>query len=234
MNVALVDDEDVCNNNLKELLMQYGNCNFDIKVFNNGNDLLSEDIKKYDLIFLDIEMPSINGLELAIKLWEINKNVLIFYVSSYISFVTDAINKNAFTFISKPIIKEKLYMEIDRAIKLHNLRTKKINLAWNGEDKYIDIKDILYIESFNKICVVHTADLQSYKTSKKLSYYSNELKKYNFSQPSKSFLLNLTYVKQRTKNIVKIANCNYEIPISRKYKEDFLNLLNIFLNQVLL
>lgn len=230
IKIAICDDEQICRDELKTLILEY-NSEFNLDTFQSAEELLkSDNIRNIDILFVDIEMPQINGLELSKKIVEINNNIIIFYVTSYISLVTKALNNFAFTFIPKPINKEDLFAELDRALvkykKLHHI----LKFATEGEEVYININDIVYIESMNKDCLIHMRNKETIKVNYRLKNMVKDLKGYDFVQAHQSFCVNMNFVKTVSKNKVILVDCKEDITISRKHKEAFWKTLNNYMN----
>lgn len=229
MKIAIVDDEKICRDKLIELLSNYKESEkFTIDVFNCGKEFLRED-KIYDIIFLDIEMPEIDGISLANKIITKNDETLIFYITSYASLVTKAINNYAFTFIPKPINQEDLFLELERALKkIEN--TKKILLINTKEAQICKlISEIKYIESLGKKCLIHMNDENVISVNERLVNFVDKLNEYNFIQCHKSYFINLKFITELKVNQIILNGSNDCIPIGRKYETNLKEKFNLFL-----
>lgn len=112
MKIAVCDDEEIFSMKLKKYLEQYYNSiDLIIDVFKSGEDFIRK-IKsltdRYDIVFLDIEMSPIDGIETAKKLRENNKDVIIIFLTSHGEFATDGYEVDAFRFLIKPVQEVKL------------------------------------------------------------------------------------------------------------------------------
>ena len=236
LRVAIVDDETKCINDVENLLKEYSKAKFIIEKFNSPKEFLTNNIKKYHLIFLDIEMPEVNGIELAKKIRLKNNQALLYYVSNYFSYVTKAMHNTAFTFITKPIDREDFFMEIDRGVKKINDTYSRLKIEWEKAEFYIPIDNIVYIESYNKHCNIIMADGSEYKTAKRLFYLADILKRYNFAQPHKSYLVNLKYVSGTKKSEINFIEGvpQINISITRNFKDSFSEKMNRYYSEMTL
>lgn len=119
IRTILIDDERPALNNLERLLKDYDQ----IEIVGAYTDVTKvfEKIKKekVHLIFLDIEMPKMKGIEAAEKILEIDSNVQIVFVTAYNDYAVDAFEVEAVDYVMKPIIKRRLDKTIERVIKRH-------------------------------------------------------------------------------------------------------------------
>ena len=119
MVIAICDDEPLFRENLKNILIEYKRerrLHIDIVEFNNGNDLLDYQ-SHLDVIFLDYQMPGINGLDVARKLRHQHNMCAIIFVTIYTDFIIDSFEVSPFRFLIKPIYKNKLFSTIDAYVK---------------------------------------------------------------------------------------------------------------------
>lgn len=127
LRTLLVDDERPALNNLERLLKGYDY----IEIVGAYTDITKvfEEVKKESihLIFLDIEMPKMKGIEAAQRILEIDNNVEIVFVTAYNDYAVDAFEVNALDYVMKPILKRRLDKTLERVLKRHNdpLQAKK-------------------------------------------------------------------------------------------------------------
>ena len=229
LKVAICDD--VCEyiKKLESYIEQYGkeNC---IQVKTNsyvgGEHLLLTYIpKKYDIIFLDISMPTMDGFETAKRIREMDKDVVIVFCTSYYT-ITNAqrgFEVEAKDFLKKPVYYKKIESVLNKVYskKLTNAREKFILKNQDGLFS-IQISDIIYLEAKNKAVVIHTSqgNLVSYQ---KIYEFEEKLGGDLFYRCHNSYLVNLEYVErmQDTKLVLR-DNCKTMLPVSKYRKEQFL------------
>ena len=113
LNAIIVDDEPLVLSLLKSMLLENG-VNIIAEYIKSEVALQEIPIKKPDIVFLDIEMPGMNGIELAIKLLEIDQNISIVFVTAYDKYAIDAFKLNAVHYILKPPAEEEIKEAISR------------------------------------------------------------------------------------------------------------------------
>lgn len=199
--------------------------------FGNGQEVLNycenPENNKIDLLFIDIEMPKMNGLELKEK---IIKNYLVYriaFITNHKESVYNSFSLKTIGFINKPVS----YEEIGKMIFIVLDEIKEniiINcIGYNREIIKIPIENILYFEADGSYTKIYTYDQnknsEDYKLiSKKLGQIEKELKEYGFIRVHKSYLVNLLNITEVSETIM-IRNIEYFIPIGRKYKEKVKN-----------
>lgn len=120
IKIAFLDDD---NNQLevyKEFLKEYQlvhNIDFNINFFNNGYDLLEADISNYSAIFLDIDMPLINGMEVAEKIRLKDENVDLIFITMLANYAIKGYKVKALDYILKPVSKFEFNLILDKIIK---------------------------------------------------------------------------------------------------------------------
>lgn len=108
IEIAICDDEIIITSKIENTLVQLSEemgIKVEIDVFYDGKTLVNyiKSGKKYDLIYMDIEMTEQNGISAANEIREIDKKVFLIYITSYESFAKDVFEVNAYRFITKPI-----------------------------------------------------------------------------------------------------------------------------------
>lgn len=191
MIVAICDDDKIFRKELKEFLINYKTehrLHIDILEFDSGYSLL--DCKEsYDIVFLDYQMPNINGMETA-HILRSRKNICsIIFITSFPEFMIEAFEVNTYRFLIKPLDTAKLSKSIDCFIKDKKMHSPII-INENGEQKIINSEDIIYIEGSGKYCIIRTIDT-TVRSSKTLSGVLKLLPQHCFYRTHKSYALNL-------------------------------------------
>lgn len=132
MTIAICDDEKFFRETIINYLLTFQIEANDISVFEfeNGENLISayKKGKKFDIVFLDIEMDGITGIEVGKQIREFEKNVIFIFTTSHTEYISDAFRLNAFQFLVKPINQEDFNNEMKRAINTINQNKKNILL----------------------------------------------------------------------------------------------------------
>lgn len=111
LNIAICDDDLNIVNKIKNLLEAYGKVKFTINIYNSGEELLKIQMK-FDVIFLDIDMSGIDGIETAREIRNYDKNVKIIYVTNFTDYTNLAFSVHAFGYLNKPVNKEEIYKQL--------------------------------------------------------------------------------------------------------------------------
>ncbi len=161
MIIAVCDDEKIYRDKTVALIKAtLGSCGkINISLFLSGESLLDacKDVK-FDLIFLDIEMQGINGLETAREIRKTNSGVMIVFLTGYSEFAVDGYEVGAFRYILKNqpdfIYKKQMASIADE----YNSRHRTFEIMAKSYTTVVKLADIIYFEVLNKTVIVHTID----------------------------------------------------------------------------
>lgn len=221
IKIAICDDNKEDMALLSDALVEYDPL-FEITNFTNGKTLVEEILDNHfvaDLLFLDIYMPEMDGILTAKKIRDKMKDVKIIFHSSSKDHYSQAYEVFAFNYIEKPFHKERLYAVLDRAIEeLRKERSYKISIQYKGAVQTVDYRDILYIESNNKMLLFHLTDGKVPQCYGKLDKIVDKVSEQLFIRCHQSFIVNLSHVKEMKENYLRIGKDT--INISRKYMKD--------------
>ena len=148
---------------------------------------------RYDLAFLDIQMPDVNGIEVAKELKKRNPKIVIFFVTSYNEYQDDAMDLRVFRFFVKPFDVERLYSGLDRAMEYINDQYVDIYLKSNGTTRRILVDDIMYIERINRKVFVYLKN-EDFPVSNHFEELCQSLPNTFFYLVHKSIFVNLHYI----------------------------------------
>ena len=171
----------------------------------------------YDVVFMDIELKTNNGIELARCIKQMNPNILIIFISNYANLVFSALSVDIFQFIRKENYKYDLMNVLDQLVRHYDMNFRIILLDARTGEKSICVKDIEYLVSVGHEVVIRCNDEDIiYKGSLRKTIEclcSNDI-----VQIQKGLAINLRYVVGKTRG--KIVCKNNEYIVGRKYKEN--------------
>lgn len=222
MRIAICDDE----KNIQELIakkivIQYPKA--EILLFTSGEELLLSK-EKIDILFLDIQMPGIDGIETAKEFRKKNRKSILIFVTAMEEYVFQAFDVGAFHYLVKPINDEKFMEVLYRAVEDVNLHSGNIK---EPEEKYVIINnrgvhtkvrldEIVYAEVFNRKVVIHKRDgeIEYYGKMSELEALTGD----NFFRPHRAYLINFKYVEKYDAATIYLEN-GRALMAKQKYPE---------------
>lgn len=215
VKIAIVDDQKECREQIRRYLDD-SQIELVVDEYDSGEELLKKQNSDYNIVFLDIVMGGINGVEIASKIKSRKSNTIIFFITSHTSYISDAMKNKPFQYLTKPLSKEYFLVEFYRAIEECKKMSKTLQYQWDGRLKNIFINDIVYIESGQRKLVIYDCDGNELLASGKIEYEEEKLLAFDFARTHKSYLVNMKYVDYIDKNTLHIKNGG-TVPISKKY-----------------
>lgn len=224
LNIAICDDELSVGSYLEDVILrqtQKTGVETEIEIFSTAEECLKfiKEEHSFDLLFLDIELGKMNGIELASTVREDLENdyMQIVYVSGKESYAMELFETQPLNFLVKPIDEEKVSKVLEKAIKILKKDEKVFCYKKGHKQKKELFKDILYFEVKNREIMICTRNQKDtfYGTMKNLV---EELEKSDFFICHKSFLVHYKKVKMFEKNQLIMENGDI-IPISRGHRE---------------
>jgi DNA-binding LytR/AlgR family response regulator len=213
--IAVCDDEQIfIDNVIDNLKNQSEQC--EISKYISGEELLNSPLD-FNIIFLDIEMTGIDGINTALSLRERKYDGIIIFLTSHTEFMPDAFKVKAFRFLDKPIDKEK-FIEAFSAAKKEILNTEHVLLSdKSGKIVYLKLTDIVYLEAYGDGTYIYSKTENIYDTDKSLKHWKENIGTEHFYQIHKSFIVSYLYVSYILKdNQVSMKVFNKNLPISRR------------------
>lgn len=170
------------------------------------------DDKSYDILLLDIEMGKINGIELAKQIRAENEAVQIVFITGFPNFIAEGYDVSALHYLMKPVIAEKLFAVLDKAVK--NLRKveRSIQFDIDGESMRVPADKIIFAEAFAHLVVINIAG-NSFTVKMSISEVEKMLGE-GFIRCHRSYIVGLKYIRSISKTDVMLDN-SMKIPLSR-------------------
>ena len=202
MTIAICDDE----TEIRELLKNKIETVYpeeDVILYRTGEELLASK-KQMDLLFLDIQMPGLNGMEVAKILRKENQKIILIFVTALEEYVFEAFDVDAFHYLVKPFSDKKFYMVMEKArrqyqelcrmrqVQQQEEKSKSLLIKTRGICTRVFLRDIIYAEVFNRKIVLHTkqGEIEYYG---KLSALEEELGE-DFFRSHRAYLVHFKYV----------------------------------------
>lgn len=229
LRVAICDDEKEHVNSLKEVLLRVkGDREVEIETFFSSKDFLQVLKKREretlpDIVFLDIEMPEIDGILLGKKMQNLYEDIYLVFITAYPEYAVRGYEARAFRYILKPF-SEKTISNILLEISKELSKRKKLIVQENGIEYVIPLSEIIYICAEDKYTVIYTRN-RYYIDYLSLKYYEKMLLTYGFYRTHRKYIVNLFHHKGMGKGSIYLTG-DICIPISRRrenaYHEELL------------
>ena len=202
IRIAICDDDILFAGNLETMVQKEAvkqGMNVETEVFSDGIDLkksFNDVYDKFDLIYLDIEMKRMNGIEIARQIRRFDKSVLIIYISSHDQYLKELFEVEPFRFLSKPLDIGKFSQYFEDACIRFRENEQGFQFMFNKEFKKIQIKNIVYFESRNRVVHIFLKNGEEERFYGKLNEVEKEMeiKNKNFLRIHQSYLVNYDYV----------------------------------------
>ncbi|MCH5266521.1 MAG: response regulator transcription factor [Lachnospiraceae bacterium] len=229
-NIAICDDEPYSQMKIHKLLSSYYEekgleCSIDL--YSSGEELLKgrESRQKHDLIFLDIYLNGINGMDTAREIRKNDRKVDIIFITNYDSYVYEGYTVNAWRYLLKERMEEDIRECMDCVIKKRSRLEKGIEFVDGFRVIFLD--DLVYVESQSHSLNFYVGE-EKYKAFQRLDDLEKELAECGFLRIHKSFLVNVQYI-QYIKNYRVYLTTGKDLPVPRaryqEVKKEFLRIL---------
>lgn len=231
MRIAVVDDVKEDAQHIVTFLEQFQaehQVTFDIRVFLASFDFLEEYHGEYDVIFLDIEMPGSNGLEVAREIRSKDQAVGIIFITSLAQYAIDGYEVQAIDFIVKPVGYYNFSMKLEKAFRfLESHKEKDILLNTKEGIFRITAADILYIEKDRDFLVFHNKQ-ECFQTRGSIKDMKEKLQETFFSECSSGCLVNLNCVRRIDKEHVMLTTgekLSFSRRLKKRFTQDYINFM---------
>ena len=221
MNIAVCDDDTIFADELKkELLLYYkdGEEETNVDIFLSAEALIKKDTR-YDILFLDIEMPGVNGVEAGHIIAHNFPETLIFITTAYSNYLDDAFRMNAFRYFTKPIDVQRLHRNLDDAKEKLTFLHNTILIETSDGIYSQHISNITYLELIKRKAIIHTIE-RSYLTIHDIRYYDNLLPADCFFHVYKNCIVNFRRIKCFDRSCIHLETGD-QISLARRRYADF-------------
>ena len=207
---------------IKEKFFQY-NLDCEIYCFYSGEEILNSNIE-FDIIFFDIELPGINGIETARKIRELDNSIIFIFITYLNEKVYEVLDLQIFNFIRKSHFHKEIDQILDSLIKRLEYLAEKYPFPIDNIEVYLKLYDIIYLEVLNRHVVVHTRTTNYISNYRSLTEIPHNLKEKQFFEIYRGIMVNLNHVENFIDNKINLSNGD-TLYISRRrlasFKETF-------------
>lgn len=224
LRIAIVEDEALYQQKIERYLRRFAemqNQLFDIRIFGSGAQLLMDYHAEFDIIFLDIEMPGINGMETAREIRRIDEQTTLAFITNMANYALQSYEVEASDFIVKPFTYEVFEFKMKRILRrTEHLRSEtSIMISGNDKAQRICLNDLLYVEVQGHTLAYHTGT-ETVSVRGSMKDAQQQLSACGFYKCSQSYLVNLRYVTRVETDEVFLGNIS--VPVRRGGKKDMI------------
>lgn len=230
MRIAVCDDNRNYAKQIKAKIESiYHSLDIIIDIYHSGTDLLRCFKKQaYDMVFMDIEMPEINGISVAKSLRKVSEKVWIVFLTSHIEYALEGYEVNALRYLTKPVSEDMLREIINYVIDKEKSR-RFLWIKTEDEEVRVDIEQIVYMEAQNQNVIIYTKE-QEYTVRYNIKDYECELQKEGFFRIHRGYLVALGKVKKVAKREVVLQG-DIALPVSRTREKELKEVLYQFIKE---
>ena len=234
MRIAICDDDKKVIKQAYDIIKSYNKLPIDTSIFlyDNGKTLIKTHIiNKFDIIFLDIKMEEVSGLEIGNNIRKYDKDVIIIFLTNYDQYVFQSFKVEAFDYLLKPINNNMLNNVLARAVNKYYSHHQIIKFQCKDTTFILDVGEIVYLEGYyHRIGIITNNNSNKYECFGKLSEYEKMLKPYNFLRCHQGILINMKYIK-KIENSIIITSMETTVPLSVRKKKNCLMSLNEYVTK---
>lgn len=216
LSIALCEDNsfqrEELKNNLSKVLDEIG-VEYKLLTFEIGEDLLREYPEKLDVLFLDIQMGELTGMDTARKVREYDDKVEIIFITALWDYIQKGYEVRAFRYLIKPVKFKELQEQVTACIEniLHK-RYTYITIKDKNNVLKIRTEDILFLETFERKVIIHT-NSQDYIVKMSMNKLEKELTNKGFFRCHTSYIVNLIKIEEIKKDYLLINK--FTLPVSK-------------------
>ncbi len=192
--------------------------------FSDGESLLSDEGEK-DLLFLDIEMPGMNGIYVGNELKKANSDIIIFIVTSYSEYLDEAMRFHVFRYLSKPLDKQRFFRNMKDAVDLYHSMTVKIPIETKQGVRTLPASAVIAIEAQARKVIAHTT-AGDFASVHNMQRWLKLLPKNCFFQTHRSFIVNFEHITDFDHTLVNMADGQIHAYLTKRkysaFKEAYL------------
>lgn len=238
LTVLIADDDSAMRLIIKKIIDKFDGFQLIGEAEDGETTLKIVEDKSPDVIFLDVQMPKIDGVECAKKIVEINPKSVIVFATAHQEYMTEAFEVYAFDYLIKPFKIDRIYKTLRKIKNIKdkddsevifqnnkgNLKFKKLILKSKEGKSFVDMENIILIQRENRNTVIYTTDGR-YETSESLGSLEGRLDNKSFFRSHRSYIINISKISKiepygRWTYIIKFKNTQIDALITHdKYKE---------------
>lgn len=221
IRIAMCDDEKPFLHTLKEYYDTYKSCRqteLQLTTFQSGEDLIADYRLDFNIIFLDISLSGMDGISTARRIRELDKKVIIIFLTSLIKYGLSGYSLGAFQYLIKPISYKKFEAVMDRAVAACSDMEQRFVTLKNADGYFkLYVNDIRYIDTCNRRTLLHTAK-KSIICFCNMKELENKLEMFGFIRCHSSYIVSVKHIESVEKLVITLVS-GEQIPISQQKRK---------------
>lgn len=222
IRIAIVEDEKEERDQIREFVRRFS-CENKIEIiteeFSDGAQLVQEYERNFDVLFLDIEMENLNGIETAREIRKKDKDVTILFITNLFQYAIEGYEVEAIDFVIKPVNYVSFASRMEKVLKRLEQKARRLVLFQvKKETVMLNAHDIVLVETSNKKTIIRMEE-EAVSCSESMQEIQSKLEPYGFYRCHSGFLVNMNYIKKLGSDTVLVSK--FEVPVSKHRKKDF-------------
>lgn len=224
LRIAIVDDEDFYLHDvylkIEKFKQTFEDLPIEVDLYLKGKEFIKEFQRKpYDLIYLDIELSDINGVNLARMIHEHKSSAMIIFMTSHMNYIHQSYVVHAFQYLVKPLKEPLFSYELKRAIKHYQYMNKAFAFPTSQGRIVFHLSEVIFLETAYKSYKIHTTRGVYYGSLKAVNNIRKALLEHTFVKIQRSFIINMDHIVKTDNILVYMSDESVLIVSKKRYKE---------------
>lgn len=237
INIAIVEDDDAEAARLEKYIARYGKEHdetFSLKRYKDGLAFLDSYRAEFDIVFMDIMMPHMNGLTAAKRMRLVDENTALVFITNMAQYAINGYEVAASDYILKPVMYDAFAFRFTKVLASARMRAAGHKFLFVKTQKgvvKVDANSIYYVEVIRHMVVYHTVNgnIEAWESLKSVETSLGELLDTRFVRCNNCFLVNLQYIDKIENDVAFVGG--EQLKISRSRRKEFINAVTLYLAQ---